>query len=105
MLLLPDILSANVMPSDPLVCLCPCLAVALPFDKVDVTDSMEATALTHALTDVDIYSNSWGPPEGITTIGKVGPLAMAALNRGIHEVSEDTLSILEKLFHFFIPRV
>ena len=48
-------------------------------------DLMEATALTYALADVDIYSNSWGPADSGTQLAGPGPLTLAALEQGITE--------------------
>ena len=48
-------------------------------------DLMEATALTYALADVDIYSNSWGPADSGTQLSAPGPLTLAALERGVTE--------------------
>ncbi len=48
-------------------------------------DLMEATALTYALADIDIYSNSWGPDDSGTQVSGPGPLTLAALERGVTE--------------------
>jgi subtilisin-like proprotein convertase family protein len=49
------------------------------------TDAQEAAALTFALADIDIYNNSWGPPDNgrIGAISTPGPLTLAALERGV----------------------
>jgi len=48
-------------------------------------DLMEANALTYALADVDIYSNSWGPDDSGAGLAGPGPLTLAALQRGVTE--------------------
>ena len=47
------------------------------------TDAMEAQALSYALQQNDIYNNSWGPSDDGATLGKPGPLLMAALANGV----------------------
>ncbi|XZE51685.1 S8 family serine peptidase [Planctomycetaceae bacterium SH139] len=49
------------------------------------SDLQDATALNHALSDVDIYNNSWGPVDSgqLNAIGQPGPLAAAALENGV----------------------
>lgn len=60
-------------------------------DNINNTvDSDEATALLHYLSNVDIYSNSWGPPEGSGFEGP-GYLARKALRDGVTTVSQTTL--------------
>ena len=46
------------------------------------SDSTEANALVHALGDVDIYSNSWGPDDN-GTISPIGPLLSQSLQNGV----------------------
>jgi len=46
------------------------------------SDSTEANALVHALNDVDIYSNSWGPTDN-GTISPIGPLLSQSLEDGV----------------------
>ena len=48
-------------------------------------DSSEASALTHELEMVDIYTNSWGPSDSGNILGDIGPLALAALEKGVNE--------------------
>lgn len=50
-------------------------------------DAQEAASLIHALEDIDIYNNSWGPPDigAIDPAAQPGPLALAAIERGITE--------------------
>ncbi|XP_071176406.1 furin-like protease kpc-1 [Mytilus edulis] len=47
-----------------------------------VTDSDMASAFTHYISDVYIYSNSWGPPDGFGFHGP-GILAKKALQEGV----------------------
>nr|CAH0109880.1 unnamed protein product [Daphnia galeata] len=51
--------------------------------KKRVLDVQEARALNYKLTEVDIYSASWGPPDDGQHIGGPGKLASHALERGI----------------------
>ena len=46
------------------------------------SDRTEANALVHALDDVDIYSNSWGPDDD-GTISPIGPLLSQSLENGV----------------------
>jgi kexin len=46
------------------------------------TDTMEAAAVTHALANVDIYSNSWGAPDN-GDYYEAGPLFRAAIQNGV----------------------
>ena len=48
----------------------------------ETSDRTEAEALVHALDDVDIYSNSWGPYDD-GTIDPIGPLLSQSLENGI----------------------
>ncbi len=51
-----------------------------------VVDSQEASSLSHNWNTIDIYSNSWGPPDdGYTAMGP-GPLAMEAFSQGANQV-------------------
>ena len=49
------------------------------------SDEAEALALNHRLDLVDIYTNSWGPGDDGSTLGEVGPLTLAAFEKGISE--------------------
>jgi len=51
-----------------------------------ITDSVEAQALIHNLSNVDIYSNSWGPTDGYGFFSP-GILTQDALETGISKVS------------------
>ena len=57
----------------------------MPF-STDIADDIEAKALTYAIDIVDIYSNSWGPPENNQLLGAAGPLVQRAIEIGIHKV-------------------
>ena len=48
-------------------------------------DESEAYALNHRLDVVDIYANSWGPPDDGNLLGEIGPLALSALEEGVSE--------------------
>lgn len=48
-----------------------------------VTDSKEAMALSHNLTCVQIYSNSWGPSDDGQTSERPGTLATQAMLTGV----------------------
>lgn len=43
------------------------------------TDSQEANALSYQRNTTDIYSNSWGPADNLTTVAGPGPLTLAAM--------------------------
>ena len=49
------------------------------------TDELEHYALNHRLDLVDIYTNSWGPEDDGKTLRAIGPLALAALEKGVNE--------------------
>lgn len=51
-----------------------------------LTDSQEALALSHYISNVDIYSNSWGPPDGFGFF-EPGTMTKAALRSGTTTVS------------------
>ena len=54
--------------------------------KFPTTDAEEAEGLSHYSSNVDIYSNSWGPAEGTGFIGP-GSVTKAALLDGVTNVS------------------
>lgn len=62
-----------------------------------ITDSEEAQALSHYRTNVDIYSNSWGPEDG-TGFKKPGTLTLAALKDGVTLVSVKIIVLCCLLF-------
>lgn len=47
-----------------------------------ISDSTEASALGHALANVDVYNNSWGAPD-TGDYEEIGPLAKAAIENGV----------------------
>ncbi len=52
-----------------------------------MTDLMEALAMSLYNQDIDVYNNSWGPPDtgSIDSGSRPGPLALAALESGVTE--------------------
>ena len=60
-----------------------------------ITDSQEAQALSHNISNVDIYSNSWGPTDGYGFF-EPGTMTKAALQTGT-----TTVSIITD-FNFFL---
>ena len=74
--------------------------------KFSITDSEEAQGLSHYLSNVDIYSNSWGPPDGTGFTGP-GSVTKAALLDGVTNVSSHFvlfcvvwLCLIDILFRF-----
>ena len=54
----------------------------------EASDSMRAQALRHAGNLVDVYSNSWGPPDyGFGEVSNPGTLTKQAIKEGILKVS------------------
>lgn len=53
----------------------------------DMTDVVEAQALSLRQQYIDIYSSSWGPDDDGRTVDGPGPLARMALESGIRKVS------------------
>ena len=51
-----------------------------------ITDSQEAQALSHYISNVDIYSNSWGPIDGYG-FSEPGTMTKEALQTGTTTVS------------------
>ena len=52
----------------------------------DVTDAVEAQALSLNPQHIDIYSASWGPDDDGRTVDGPGPLARKAFSNGIKAV-------------------
>lgn len=50
-----------------------------------VTDLVESEGLSHHSDKVDIYSNSWGPPDDGATLGAPRPLVAAAMYHTVRE--------------------
>lgn len=67
-------------------------------DNINYTvDSDAATAFLHYVSNVDIYSNSWGPIEGSGFAGP-GNLAKEALHDGVTKVSKSTVFVCSHIF-------
>ena len=47
------------------------------------TPAMEAAALSHKLQDIDIYNNSWGPPDDGIILQPIPPLVETAIVDGV----------------------
>lgn len=54
--------------------------------NVRSTDAGQASALSHELEKIDIYSNSWGPGDTATEVEGPGALTERAIERGIKQV-------------------
>ena len=48
-------------------------------------DADSAAALVHSNSIIDVKNNSWGPPDGSGTLGKLGPLTRRAMERAATE--------------------
>ena len=55
-------------------------------DQVRSTDAGRASALSHELDKIDIYSNSWGPRDTATKVEGPETLTQRAIERGIKQV-------------------
>ena len=55
-------------------------------DNVRSTDAGRASALSHKLDKIDIYSNSWGPGDTATEVEGPETLTQRAIERGIKQV-------------------
>jgi subtilisin-like proprotein convertase family protein len=45
-------------------------------------DDTESAALGHEIDEIDVYNNSWGPPDGYAWMEAPGPLTLAAIQDG-----------------------
>lgn len=54
----------------------------------DVTDVVEARALSFRPHHVDVYLASWGPEDDGAALGGPGPLAQLALRNGVETVRD-----------------
>lgn len=54
----------------------------------DVTDMVEASALSFRPHYVDVYLATWGPEDDGATLEGPGPLTLLALQNGVETVSE-----------------
>ena len=61
------------------------------------TDLEEAEALSHAVDIIDVYSNSWGPPDTGAHVSGPGTLTQLVLKMGATIVSK-----VKQSMHFFI---
>ena len=59
----------------------------LKFDVGGATDAEEASALGYSDSYIDIYSNSWGPPDFGFFVSGPGTLVQSTLRTGVTEVS------------------
>ena len=57
-----------------------------------MTDIVEASSLTHKNDIIDVYSNSWGPPDTGITAGKMGMLVEMAMEKGTTKVNHCDIS-------------
>lgn len=64
----------------------------------DVTDVVEARALSFRPHHVDIYLASWGPEDDGATLGGPGPLAQLALRAGVETVRQREKKSSSRLF-------
>ena len=55
-------------------------------DQVRSIDAGRASALSHELDKIDIYSNSWGPGDTATEVEGPETLTQRAIERGIKQV-------------------
>lgn len=62
------------------------VGVRLIGKEIPVKDITEAKALTHHLSRVDVYSNSWGSYDGLL-YDRLGPVSESALVDGVTLVS------------------
>ena len=53
----------------------------------DVSDAIEARALSFNNQHIDIYSGSWGPDDDGQTVDGPGPLTIRAFTEGVTKVS------------------
>ena len=62
----------------------------------EITDALEAAALSFKSDYVDIYSSSWGPDDNGKTVEGPGTLARKALFDGVKHVSLVTAKFKDK---------
>lgn len=65
----------------------------------DVTDMVEAAALSFRPHYVDVYLATWGPEDDGATLEGPGPLTLLALQNGVETVS-DRARERERKSHF-----
>ena len=54
-------------------------------EEYTLNDLAISQALIHEFQNIDIYTNSWGPEDDGKTLGHVGPLTIAAFEKGVTE--------------------
>ena len=54
-------------------------------EEYTLNDLTVSQALIYKNQNIDIYSNSWGPEDDGQTLGRVGPLTLAAFEKGANE--------------------
>ena len=55
------------------------------------TDMEEAEALTYARDVIDVYSNSWGPPDTGADVSGPGTLTQLVFKMGAMQVSRENI--------------
>lgn len=70
-----------------LICCIVAIRILDPYKLTTASD--EARALTHALSHIDIYSNSWGPSDDGTVFSELSLVHIDALKKGVTEVNCD----------------
>ncbi len=68
--------------------------------NVRQTDLQEASSIGHRNDIIDIYSNSWGPPDTGFFVLKPGTLMQMALLEGVTNVSEDQWLTLQASYSY-----
>ena len=58
----------------------------------DLTDVTVSSALSHSRNNIDIYSNSWGPPDYGFLVGGPGYLTSLALKEGAEMVGKNIVN-------------
>ena len=62
------------------------LCIALRLSLGGDTDCQEAMALSHLSETIQIYSNSWGPPDYGGRVDGPGPLVQQVFEAGVQQV-------------------
>lgn len=60
-------------------------AIRILDQNYGATDADEALALTHELSSIDIYSNSWGPSDDGTSFSELSSIQEEALEKGVNQ--------------------
>ena len=69
------------------VCVLTILGILLISESQGSTDVDDANALSHEIGIIDIYSNSWGPPDKGFYVGGPGRYTKMTLEQGAREVN------------------